>query len=32
MVPEWLKADRGILLPGDHLIMGDIIFERLDLE
>jgi len=32
MVPEWLNADRGILLPGDHLIMGDIIFERLDLE
>lgn len=32
MVPEWLEADKGILLPGDHLIMGDIIFERLDLE
>ena len=32
MVPEWLNADRGLLLPGDHLIMGDIIFERLDLE
>jgi hypothetical protein len=32
MVPEWLNTDRGILLPGDHLIMGDIIFERLDLE
>ena len=32
MVPEWLNVDRGILLPGDHLIMGDIIFERLNLE
>jgi hypothetical protein len=32
MVPEWLNADRGILLPGDHLIMGDIIFERLNFE
>ena len=32
MVPEWLNTDRGLLLPGDHLIMGDIIFERLDLE
>ncbi|MFH1038423.1 MAG: hypothetical protein V1789_07135 [PVC group bacterium] len=32
MVPEWLEVDRGILLPGDHLFMGDIIFERLDLE
>ncbi len=31
-VPDWLEVDRGLLLPGDHLIMGDIIFERLDLE
>ncbi len=31
-VPEWLEVDRGLLLPGEHLIMGDIIFERLDLE
>ena len=32
MVPEWLDVDRGILLPGDQLFMGDIIFERLNLE
>ncbi|MCX6348178.1 MAG: glycosyltransferase family 39 protein [Candidatus Aureabacteria bacterium] len=32
MVPEWLQIDRGILLPGDEVIMGDIIFERLELE
>lgn len=31
-VPDWLEVDRGLLLPGEHLIMGDIIFERLDLE
>ncbi len=31
-VPEWLEVDRGILLPGDHLLMGDIILERLNLE
>jgi len=32
MVPDWLEADRGLLLPGEGLLMGDIIFERLDLE
>ena len=32
MVPEWLQVDRGLLLPGNDLIMGDILFERLDLE
>jgi len=32
MVPEWLQLDRGLLLSGEELIMGDIIFERLDLE
>ena len=32
MVPEWLQVDRGLLMPGEELIMGDIIFERLDLE
>ena len=32
MVPEWLQVDRGLLLPGNELIMGDILFERLDLE
>lgn len=31
-VPDWLGAERGLLLPGDHLVMGDVIFERLDLE
>lgn len=31
-VPEWLEVARGLLLPGDHLVMGDVIFERLDLE
>jgi hypothetical protein len=32
MVPDWLQIDRGVLLPGDEVIMGDIIFERLELE
>ena len=32
MVPDWLNVERGILLPGDNLLMGDILFERLDLE
>ena len=32
MVPEWLDVERGILLPGQNLLMGDILFERLDLE
>lgn len=32
MVPDWLQIDRGVLLPGDEVMMGDIIFERLELE
>ncbi len=32
MVPEWLPIDRGVLLPGDDVLLGDLILERLDLE